>query len=326
MHGKTNLYNLQSVVLYTWQHTGGRRNMQEIKFTARDGKKLICTLWDDVAKPVGVVQIIHGMDEHVGRYDRFAKFLNHNGYIVFGDDHRAHGRTAADISKIGQPDGDADLFASTVSDELAILKYLKKKYKLPVLLFGHSYGSFITQRVIEEPDLAAAGVCLSGSAKYPLAFLAPAAATAFVGMKLFGPNAPARFIEYFSPIRGKSGGASKLTRDKTQSDLHDADPMRAKYFSYGFYYSLFKNLIKLSGYVNPDLPILIISGGRDLVSMNSRLATSLYRMYKSENVRNLTIIIYPGARHELLMETNYDQVQRDILKFFNSVTRKYQKK
>ena len=300
--------------------------MKEIKFTAYDGKKLVCSLWDNVKNPIAVVQIIHGMDEHVARYDRFAQFMNKNGYIVFGDDHRAHGRTAGDPSKIGQPNGDEDLFAATVSDEIAISKYLKRKYKLPILLFGHSYGSFIAQRIVTEPDLITAGVCLSGSAKYPMGLMLPGLIAAFIGTKLFGQNAPARLIEYFSPIRGKtSDGQSRLTRDANQAKIHDADKMRARYFSYGFYYSLFKNLMKLSGYVNPNLPILIISGSRDLVSMNARLATSLYRMYKMQNVKNLTIIIYPGARHELLMETNYIQVQRDILKFFNSVVRKHRR-
>ena len=299
--------------------------MKEIKFTAKDGKTIFCSLWDEVKKPIGVVQLIHGMDEHVRRYDRFAKFLNRNGYIVFGDDHRAHGRTAGSIENIGKPNGDPDLFAYIVSDEIAITKYLRRKYRLPVIIFGHSYGSFITQRVIEEPNLAAAGVCLSGSAKYPLAFLLLAATIAFVGQKLFGPNAPARLIEFFSPIRGNTHGVSKLTRDKKQAQLHDKDPERARYFSYGFYYSMFKNLIKLSGYVNPNLPILIINKSHDLVSMNTHLARKLYNMYKSENVNNLTIIIYPGAKHELLMETNYKQVQNDILNFFNSVACKCQK-
>lgn len=297
--------------------------MKEVQFTAKDGKNIFCSLWDNVKHPIGVVQIIHGMDEHVRRYDRFAKFLNKNGYIVFGDDHRAHGRTAIDISKIGKTNGDPDLFMSTVSDEIEITKYLKKKYRLPVLIFGHSYGSFITQRLIEEPKLSATGICLSGSAKYPLAFLSVAFTTAFIGQKLFGPDAPARFIEFFSPIRGKRNGTSKLTRDKKQSILHDKDPERAKYFSYGFYYSLFKNLMKLSGYAKPDLPILIISGSHDLVSMNSLLARKLYNMYKSENVKNLSILIYPNARHELLMEINYKQVQNDILNFFNSAVHKH---
>lgn len=296
--------------------------MKEIKFNARDGKILMCSLWDNVPHPVGVVQIIHGMDEHVMRYDRFAIFLNKHGYIVFGDDHRAHGRTAGVVTNIGKTNGERDLFTATVDDEIEITKCLRRKYKLPVLLFGHSYGSFITQRIIQEPNLAAAGACLSGSAKYPLALLAPMATAAFIGMKLFGPDAPARFLEYFSPIRGRTmRGDSRLTRDTVQVAAHDADPMRAQYFSYGFYYSLFKNLIKLSGYANQKLPMLIISGGRDMVSLNGRFANSLYRMYRAGGVENLTFIIYPGARHELLMETNFAQVQRDVLKFFNSVVR-----
>ena len=317
------------VAFFVWgdiQWAVTRNSMTKITFTARDGKKLICSLWDNVPHPIGVVQIIHGMDEHVGRYERFADFLNKHGYIVFGDDHRAHGRTATDISKIGMPDGDPDLFASTVADEIAITKYLRKKFKLPVLIFGHSYGSFITQRIIQEPDLAAAGVCLSGTAKYPAALLIPLLVAAFIGEKLFGPDAPARFLEYFSPIRGTTkNGGSKLTRDTAQAIAHDADPFRARYFSYGFYYSLFKNLLKLSGHVNCNLPVLIISGGQDLVSINSRLATALYRIYKSQNTDNVTLLIYPGARHELLMETNYRQIQRDILAFFNSVIYKHRK-
>ena len=297
--------------------------MQEIIFIASDGQKLVCTMWDKVKRPIGVVQIIHGMDEHVRRYARFAKFLNSHGYIVFGDDHRAHGKTAEHPSKIGQPNGAYDLFAQTAQDEMEIAKYLKQKYKkLPLMLFGHSYGSFITQKIMENPDLCAAGVCLSGSAKYPAALVMIARAMAFVGMQLFGPDAPARFLELMSPIRGKRKGTSKLTRDAKQAAKHDADPLRAKYFSYGFYYSLFKNLSKLTGNINPQMPLLIISGSQDLVSFNSRFATKLYSMYKSHNMNNLTLIIYPNARHELLMEINYAQVQNDILKFFNSVARK----
>ncbi len=74
--------------------------MKETIFNTTDGQKLVCVVWDTVKNPVGVVQIIHGMDEHIRRYDRFAKYLNKNGYIVFGNDHRAHGKTADETSKI----------------------------------------------------------------------------------------------------------------------------------------------------------------------------------------------------------------------------------
>ena len=139
--------------------------MRETVFRTNDGQNLICVIWNNVKNPIGVVQIIHGMDEHMRRYDRFAKYFNKNGYIVFGDDHRAHGKTAGDIKNIGRVGNTPDIFMATVNDEIEILKYLKEKYKLPVFLFGHSYGSFITQRVMECTNLCTAGVCLSGSAR-----------------------------------------------------------------------------------------------------------------------------------------------------------------
>lgn len=296
--------------------------MRETLFRTNDGQNLVCVIWDNVKKPIGVVQIIHGMDEHIRRYDRFAKYLNKNGYIVFGDDHRAHGKTAGDIKNIGRVGNTPDIFMATVNDEIEILKYLKGKYKLPVFLFGHSYGSFITQRVMECTNLCTAGVCLSGSARYPIWLLKIGCLIAWIGMKLRGPNAPAKFLEHFSPIRGTHpDGGSKLTRDDGQVALHNADPMHAEYFSYGFYYSLFHNLIQISYNVDCNMPILIISGGSDLVSNNASLATALYKTYQAHNMENLTIIIYPDARHELLMEINYKDVQRDVLNFFNSVAR-----
>jgi len=297
--------------------------MRETIFNTRDGQKLVCTIWDKVNNPVGVVQIIHGMDEHIRRYGRFAKFLNKNGYIVFGDDHRAHGKTAESPSHIGQVGSNPDIFMATVNDEIQILEHLKNKYKLPVFLFGHSYGSFITQRVMECSDLCAAGVCLSGSARFPTWFLRIGALLAWIGVKTRGANAPAKLLEHFSPIRGTlDDGTSKLTRDKKEVAKHDADPLRAKYFSYGFYYSLFHNLIQISYNVDCHMPILIISGGADLVSQNASLANALYKTYQAHNMQNLTIIIYPDARHELLMELNYADVQRDVLDFFNSALNK----
>lgn len=297
-------------------------HMKQEIFIARDGRRLGCSLWDDVAHPRGVVQIIHGMDEYVNRYDRFAKFLNKNGYIVFGDDHRGHGRTAGNATKVGKPDGDTDIFSATVDDEIEILKFLKQKYKLPVLLFGHGYGSFITQRIMENTKLCTAGVCLSGGGRYSLGMLWMGIIVAWVGMKLWGANACARFIEFWSPVRGKLKAAHKLTRDPVQANVRDTSVWRGECFAYGFYYSLFKNLIKLNQDACPETPLLIISGGRDIVNLNGRLAASLYRAYGARDMKNLTFLIYPEAKHDLLLDLDYQDVQNDIVEFFNRAIRK----
>ena len=137
--------------------------MKYVKFTSFDNTILQAYVWDDVKMPKGVVQIVHGMAEHARRYDDFAKFLNANGYIVFADDHRAHGNTEKK-NDIGYHAG--DIYGDSVKDELFITKYLSEKYALPVVFLGHSYGSFIGQRYLEN-DSDAVGVILSGSARQP---------------------------------------------------------------------------------------------------------------------------------------------------------------
>lgn len=291
--------------------------MKEIIFNAKDSKKIVCHLWNNVKHPKAVVQLIHGMNEHSARYDRFAKFLNKSGYIVFADDHRAHGKTATNHTFIGKTDGNKDLFLDTLNDEIEINKYLHTKYNLPVFVFAHSYGSFIAQALLEyKLDIKA--ICLSGTAKFSKTFLLFSKAISWLGVKLFGKDAPAYIIELASPIRGKKGGLSKLTRDIKESEKHLKDPMTIKYFSYGFYYSMFSNLLKLTGKANRKIPILIIVGSQDSVNNNAKLAKRLYKIYKRNNVKDLNIKIYQEARHELLMELNYKEVQQDILVFFNS--------
>ena len=126
------------------------------------GYDLWLTVWDDVESPKAVVQIFHGMAEHIGRYAHFAEYLNSLGYIVVGDDHRAHGRTAGE-GKLGTvPDGDC--FADTIQDEIVISEYVKHEYGLPLIVFGHSYGSFLAQGYIQRASGDIIGAVLCGSA------------------------------------------------------------------------------------------------------------------------------------------------------------------
>lgn len=288
--------------------------MKQVKFIAKDGKKIICSLWDEVKAPKAVVQLVHGMNEHVKRYDRFAKFLNAHGYIVFGDDHRAHGRTASSISSIGTTDGEQDLFSVSLSDELEIANFLRKKYKKPLFLFAHSYGSFIGQAMLDR-NINVKAVCLSGTAKFSKTFLWFSKSVAWLGCKFFGKDSNAIIIEMFSPIRD----INNLSRDKNEVAKYKKDSFVKKHFSYGFYYSLFSNQLKLMGSANVDTPILIIVGSQDSVNDNAKLAKRLFKIYKKQGVKKLRINVYPEARHELLNELNYQEVQNDVLNFFDSV-------
>lgn len=294
--------------------------MREEVFTASDLKPIICVLWNDVSNPKGVVQIVHGMKEHIRRYDRFARYLNSCGYIVYGDDHRAHGKTARHESLIGKPDGEKDLFAATASDVLAISDMLRKKYGLPLFLLGHSYGSFIAQMCLKRGGRYD-GTCLCGSAKYPYIALAVARLITSICRSAKSDEANADVIEYFA----LSNNCTDLkqfwtTRDVEQVKKYLADPYTNKRFSYGFYHSLLGNLMELhrGGIKNAsvEMPLLIISGGCDAVGGNLKFIKPLYKFY-SKFMKNISVKIYGGARHELLQELNYLEVQSDINSFFN---------
>ena len=112
--------------------------------------KLYTYVYDNVKNAKAIVLIVHGMMEHAGRYKDFAKFLNDNGYIVIANDLRGHGHSAVD-KKFGY--GERDIFAESVQDEIIILEKIKDAYELPVYLFGHSYGSMLSQAIIQNTSI-----------------------------------------------------------------------------------------------------------------------------------------------------------------------------
>ena len=133
--------------------------MELLDFTSHDGRKIKVYVWDSVKSPKAVVKIAHGMVEHSARYDGFARYLNSRGYIVVMNDLRGHGLTAEKDS-LGYEDG--DMWTNDVKDQLTLLDYCREKYNLPLYIIGHSYGSFITQAVVEEHP-AVIGYVLIGS-------------------------------------------------------------------------------------------------------------------------------------------------------------------
>lgn len=172
--------------------------MKNEKFTSFDGTVLQCYLWNDVKNPKGVVQISHGMAEHARRYDNFATFLNRNGYIVYADDHRAHGLTSTKQSTKGVKGyHKGDIYMDTVKDEIAITDYLAEKYGLPVVYLGHSYGSMLGQRYIEMPNKSC-GAVLCGSANMKGAVLGLGSSIANMQYALLGGEKEGKLLNSLS--------------------------------------------------------------------------------------------------------------------------------
>ena len=119
--------------------------MKIIDFKVSEDKVVKMYVWDDVSldQAKGVVQLVHGMAEHMGRYQNFAKFLNRNGYVVYGTDHRGHGLNV-DMEHLGWDEG--DMWSNDIEDQLRLTEYIKIRHpNLAIIVHGHSYGTFLKQ-------------------------------------------------------------------------------------------------------------------------------------------------------------------------------------
>ena len=305
--------------------------MKPEKFTSFDNTILQCYLWNDVKTPKGVVQISHGMAEHARRYDAFAQFLNANGYIVFADDHRAHGMTSTKQSKKGiYGYHKGDIYNDTVRDQVAITAHLKERFGLPVVYLGHSYGSMIGQRYIETEN-ASCGAILSGSACMKGGLLDIGCAVANMQYKLLGGEKEGKLLNslsfgsYNAKFKKDKTEYAWLSRDREQVRKYIFDEQCGGVMSIAFF-KFFFNGLKASykaenlAAIDKTKPIAIFSGAMDPVGGFGKLADKLYKQYVDLGVKDVTMKLYSDARHEVLNEINRDEVFADFLSAIEKMT------
>lgn len=306
--------------------------MKNEKFTSFDGTVLQCYLWNDVKNPKGVVQISHGMAEHARRYNNFATFLNRNGYIVYADDHRAHGLTSTKQSTKGVKGyHKGDIYMDTVKDEIAITDYLAEKYGLPVVYLGHSYGSMLGQRYIEMPNKSC-GAVLCGSANMKGAVLGLGSSIANMQYALLGGEKEGKLLNslsfgsYNAKFKKDKTPFAWLSRDKEQVKKYIFDEQCGYTMSIAFFKFFFQGLKSsyksdnLAG-IDKNKPVAIFSGAQDPVGGAGKLVKKLYDMYKNLGVKDVTMKLYDGARHEILNETNNAEVYADFLAAIEKMTK-----
>ncbi len=298
--------------------------MKQQKIESFDSTPLHCYIWDDVANPKGIVQIVHGMAEHAGRYAPFAEFLNSKGYIVFGDDHRAHGNTEP-IETVGHRDG--NIYKDTLNDLIYLYNYFKNEYKLPAMVLGHSYGSFLSQGFLQR-GTDVKGVILCGSAMMGTA-TGIFGSIAVAPLKLFAASYRPKFVNKFSDLlfnrvyTGETGRLLWVSRDAAEREKMIADPIAGIDMSINFDYYMLKAFTwlyrkKSLAKLNPETPIGIFSGTMDPIGgKNASKAVKLYELYKKSGVKRCELHLYEEARHELLNEINRDEVYLDMLAFID---------
>ena len=305
--------------------------MKPEKFTSFDNTILQCYIWNDVKNPKGVVQISHGMAEHARRYDAFAQFLNAAGYIVYADDHRAHGMTSTKQSKKGiYGYHKGDIFGDTVRDEIAVTAHLKERFGLPVVYLGHSYGSMLGQRYIELPN-DSCGAILCGSANMKGMLLDTGCAVANLQYRLLGGEKEGKLLNklsfgsYNAKFKKDKTEFAWLSRDREQVRKYIFDEQCGGVMSIAFFKFFFSGLKEsyrkenLAG-IDKDKPIAIFSGAMDPVGGAGKLVEKLYKQYVDLGVRDVTMKLYSDARHEILNEINREEIYADFLAAIKKMT------
>lgn len=268
-----------------------------------DGLRIVTSLWPTTVTPArGVVQIAHGLAEHAARYSRLADALNAAGYHVAATDHRGHGAsivdTPGDFGEAG--------FAGLWHDVAQFGRLLHEQYPgLPVYLLGHSMGSFATQCLLPEFSSQYAGVVLSGT-------------TAIDVMAQAMADAPASDLSAFNAGFEPRTGYEWLSRDEHEVDLYVADPLCGFALPPQTTPSMFADGARLAdpaelARIRSELPILVMSGSDDPLAGQGQLIQLVGQRYRDAGVSDVTVIVYPGARHEIFNETNRDEVTADLL-------------
>ena len=291
-----------------------------------DGTNVHVYIWlpEEDRQIKGVVQIAHGMAETAARYSGFAERLTQAGYKVYANDHRGHGKTAGNLEKVGIL-AEEKGFEALIEDMHHLTNIISAdNLNLPIFLFGHSMGSFATQRYIMLYGEDLSGVILSGSNGPSKLLHRFGAMMAKSQVRQLGRNQKSpkmnqlSFGSYNKRFQPNRTEFDWLSRDNHQVDLYAQDPYCGGVFSAGFFED-FMDLFKLTDdkglieKVAKTLPVLLIAGENDPVGNYGKGVKKLYQAYKNVGIKDVSIILYPEARHELLNEINRDQVMEDVL-------------
>jgi alpha-beta hydrolase superfamily lysophospholipase len=286
--------------------------------------------WEPAGPPRAVVQIAHGMAEHGGRYERAAAQLNAAGYAVYVADHRGHGRTAVTPGDLGYF-ADHNGWLRAVDDLYAVRRRIAQDHpELPVILLGHSMGSLMAQQYLFSHGDSIAGAVLSstGGGTGLLAH-AGAAAAALERLRL-GPRGRSPILQtltfgaYNNRFKPNRTEYDWLSRDPVEVDKYVADPLCGFALTTQGWADVFSGVANIERMDNirrvpPGLPIYLFSGDQDPVGRETRGVLWLIEKYRKVGVKDVQHRFYPGGRHEMLNETNRDDVVQDLIAWLNAV-------
>lgn len=306
----------------------GEVERQKISLASSDGESTLAGyMWQapGMAKPRAIVQLVHGMAEHILRYEPFARYLASYGFLVVGHDHVGHGQSVSDPSSWGvmKPKAGAD---HLVGDVHRTRNYVQERFPyVPYFLFGHSMGSFVVRNYLCAYGKGLSGAVVCATGWQPRLALAFGRLVCDVVGGVRGWSHRSKFVNsladgaYSRAFDEQEGGKlGWLSRDPEQRELFARDPACGFTFSVAAYHELFSlvgSCQKRSrvAYMRAEVPVLLIAGSKDPVGSNGAAIPKVANLMRTCGVRDVQEKIYPDARHELLNETNRDEVFADVL-------------
>ena len=278
-----------------------------------------------------ILQLSHGMVEFIDRYKPLAEYLAGQGIVVVGHDHLGHGgsiRTKEDYGYFGEPDGNRAL----LEDLHAVTTLTKQLYPgVPYFLLGHSMGSFYARQYLCEWGNELDGAIIMGTGHQPKALVQFARSTCRALAAVHGWQYRSKLVANLSFMgynKGLEGRTTHdwLNRDQAEVDKYLAEERCTFTFTLNAYYSMFSGILRLHdpaflARMPKDLPLLFLAGTADPVGDRGKGVLRAIQSLKAAGVQNIRCKLYPGARHELLVETNRQEVFADIAAWLNDQLR-----
>ena len=300
---------------------------EEFYFPSCNGStKLYGVVWKPEGQIKAILQISHGMIEHIGRYDKLATYLSERGILVTGNDHLGHGKSVNNEAEWGYfAKGDA---SGVVVDDLhSLTNIIKKQYPhVPYFILGFSMGSFMVRRYIMTYGEEVNGAIIAGTGNQRKSQISTGIIVVTLLSIILGEKYRSKLVDklvfgmYNKRIKPTNTPKDWFCRDSEVVRIYRSDPACTYIFTLNGFKTLFKTIefIKKEHNISKipkSLPIFIISGEEDSVGNYGKAVRKVYDIYKKQGIKDVKMKLYPSDRHDIFNEADSDQVYTDLYDF-----------
>lgn len=291
--------------------------------------KIRARVWSPEEQPKAIVQLVHGIAEHVERYDDYAAWLTEQGILVVAEDHMGHGKSIGNDGIQGYFHGG---WFAAVDDTYRLMQLTMEKHPgVPYILFGHSMGSFIARSILAKyPDSGIAGCIVCGTAWQSAGLLKVALPLCKLMCRKGGDRKPNEtlknmmFGSYNKRVEHCRTENDWLSRDDRVVDAYNKDPLCGFTATAGLYRDILTGIAYIQqkdslAAMNKQTPVLFVAGSADPVGAYGQGVELAAKAFKDVGMENVTLKLYPMCRHEILNEINNGQVYEEIQKWIGKL-------